>query len=351
MPGLLSATTGNITDSCFSLQRKGTSVARNLTQLELLIELEDVAARNVDRHLSMAKDWHPHDYVPWEQGRNFASMGGIDWAPEQSALNDVAKAAMVTNLLTEDNLPSYHREIAENFSQDGAWGTWVGRWTAEENRHGIVIRDYLVVTRGVDPVALENARMIHMTNGYSAMSVVDEKAGAFDVRVTSGAGFLYSVAYVTFQELATRVSHRNTGRVCDDPIADRMLARIAADENLHMIFYRNLCAAALDLAPDQAMEAIATIVIGFQMPGAGMPGWRRNGVLMAKHGIYDLRQHLEEVLLPVLRKWNIFERDDFGARGQKARDDLAAFLDRLRQDVVRFEEQRDRALARQRQLV
>ena len=45
---------------------------------------------------------------------------------------------MITNLLTEDNLPSYHREIAENFSQDGAWGTWVGRWTAEENRHGIV---------------------------------------------------------------------------------------------------------------------------------------------------------------------------------------------------------------------
>lgn len=72
---------------------------------------------------------------------------------------------MITNLLTEDNLPSYHREIAENFSQDGAWGgTWVGRWTAEENRHGIVMRDYLVVTRAVDPVQLERFRMEHMTN-------------------------------------------------------------------------------------------------------------------------------------------------------------------------------------------
>ncbi|UGT53860.1 acyl-ACP desaturase [Nocardia asteroides] len=321
-------------------------MARNLTQLELLIELEPIAASNVDRHLSMAKDWHPHDYVPWDQGRNFAAMGGIDWDTGQSALGEVARAAMITNLLTEDNLPSYHREIAENFSQDGAWGTWVGRWTAEENRHGIVIRDYLVVTRGVDPVALENARMIHMTNGYSAMAVVDEKARGADIRPDSGAGLLYSVAYVTFQELATRVSHRNTGRVCDDPIADRMLARIAADENLHMIFYRNLCAAALDLAPDQTMAAINTIVQGFQMPGAGMPGWRRNGVLMAKHGIYDLRQHLEEVLLPVLRKWNIFERNDFGAIGDQAREDLAAFLERLRADVVRFEEQRDRSLAR-----
>ncbi|WP_336082866.1 acyl-ACP desaturase [Nocardia sp. SSK8] len=321
-------------------------MARNLTQLELLIELEGVAADNVDRHLSMAKDWHPHDYVPWDEGRNFAAMGGTDWEPGQSRLSEVAKAAMITNLLTEDNLPSYHREIAENFSQDGAWGTWVGRWTAEENRHGIVIRDYLVVTRGVDPVALEQARMIHMTNGYSAMAVVDAKRPGFDIQVSSGAGFLFSVAYVTFQELATRVSHRNTGRVCDDPIADRMLARIAADENLHMIFYRNLCGAALDLAPDQTIEAINTIVQGFQMPGAGMPGWRRNGVLMAKHGIYDLRQHLEEVLWPVLRKWNIFERTDFGPRGEQCREDLAAFLDRLGADVLRFEEQRDRSLAR-----
>ncbi|GGN90043.1 acyl-ACP desaturase [Nocardia rhizosphaerihabitans] len=321
-------------------------MARNLTQLELLIELEPVAASNVDRHLSIAKDWHPHDYVPWDKGRNFAAMGGIDWDPAQSELSELAKAAMITNLLTEDNLPSYHREIAENFSKDGAWGTWVGRWTAEENRHGIAIRDYLVVTRGVDPVALEQARMIHMTNGYSAMAVVDAKAGDTDIRAHSVAGLLYSVAYVTFQELATRVSHRNTGRVCDDPIADRMLARIATDENLHMIFYRNLCAAALDLAPDQTIEAISTIVQGFQMPGAGMPGWRRNGVLMAKHGIYDLRQHLDEVLLPVLRKWNIFERTDFGARGEQARESLAAFLDRLRDDVVRFEEQRDRSLAR-----
>src|SRR5205085_875491 len=84
--------------------------------------------------------------------------------------------------------------------------------------------------------------------------------------------------------------------------------------NLHMIFYRNMCAAALDLAPDQALEAITDIVCNFQMPGAGMPDWRRNGVLMAKHGIYDLRQHLEDVVMPVLRKWNVFDRNDFTPR-------------------------------------
>ncbi|MEV0298553.1 acyl-ACP desaturase [Nocardia sp. NPDC050710] len=316
-------------------------MTRDLTQREILTELEPMAEDCVHRHLSMAKDWHPHDYVPWDEGRNFAALGGIDWEAEQSGLSEVAKAAMITNLLTEDNLPSYHREIAENFSRDGAWGTWVGRWTAEEMRHSTVIRDYLVVTRGVDPVALEEARMVHMTSGFSS--------GVSAADVDSGAGFLHSVAYVSFQELATRVTHRNTGRVCNDAIADKMLQRIAADENLHMIFYRTMCGAALDLVPDQAIEAIATVVQNFRMPGAGMPNFRRNGVLMAKHGVYDLRQHLEEVLQPVLRQWNLFGRTDFSGRGEQVREQLAAFLEDMEKvKIPRFEEQRDRALARER---
>jgi len=158
---------------------------------------------------------------------------------------------------------------------------------------------------------------------------------------------LHSVSYVTFQELATRVSHRNTGKVCDDPIADRMLQRIAADENLHMMFYRNICGAALDIAPDQTLEAVSHIVTNFQMPGAGMPNFRRNGVLMAKHGIYDLRQHLEDVVWPVLRKWRIFEREDFTARGENTREELAVFLEDLERQATKFEEMRDRSLARE----
>ena len=313
---------------------------RVMTDLDLLQELEQVAENNLNRHLSATTNWHPHDYIPWDQGRNFAAMGGTDWDPAESQLSEVARAAMITNLLTEDNLPSYHRQAADNFSLDGAWGTWVGRWTAEEGRHSIALRDYLVVTRSVDPVALEEARMAHMTHGFAPTAEEEERHKT---------DFLLSIAYVSFQELATRVSHRNTGKACGDPIADRLLARIAADENLHMIFYRDTCSAALDLAPDQAMEAIASIVENFRMPGQGMPNFRRNGVLMAKHGIYDPRQHLEDVLTPVLRKWKIFERTDFSAVGEQRREQLAAYMTDLEGQVLKFEEQRDRMLAREEQ--
>jgi acyl-[acyl-carrier-protein] desaturase len=296
----------------------------------VLIELEPVVAQNLDRHLAIAKEWHPHDYVPWDEGRNFAFLGGEDWSPEQSRLDETAKAAMFVNLLTEDNLPSYHREIATRFGRDGAWGTWVGRWTAEENRHGVALRDYLVVTRGVDPVALERARMDYMTLGYDSGDKTP----------------LEALAYVSFQELATRVSHRNTGKATGDPIADKLLARIATDENLHMVFYRNLMAAAFDIDPDLSMRAVTTEVVGFEMPGATMAGFRKNSMLIAKAGIYDLRLHYDEVVSPVLRAWRVYERTDLGPEGEKAREELAQFLTGLDAQATRFVESREKARAR-----
>ena len=313
----------------------------DLTQDELLYALEKAIPEIMEEHHAAAEAWNPHDWVPWDDGRNFAALGGHDWDPSQSRLSEVAKAAMITNLLTEDNLPSYHRVIADNFTLDDAWGWWVGRWTAEENRHSIVMRDYLVVTRGVDPVELEEIRMAHMTSGFNPLPDDDgQRDHSFDM--------LFAVAYVSFQELATRVSHRNTGKACGDPIADRMLQRVAADENLHMLFYRNIVAGALDLVPDQTMAAIHAIVTNFQMPGATMPNFRRNAVLIAKGGIYDLPQHMSDVVMPVLRKWRIFERDDFGPIGEYYRELLADFLEQMDVKVRKFEESRDRALERQR---
>jgi acyl-[acyl-carrier-protein] desaturase len=300
------------------------------THTRLLFELESVVEENLNRHLKLAQEWHPHDYVPWSQGRDFAFLGGEDWAPEQSELSETAKAAMFTNLLTEDNLPSYHREIATRFGRDGAWGTWVGRWTAEENRHGIALRDYLVVTRGVDPVELERARMDYMTSGYDSGDKTP----------------LEAVAYVSFQELATRVSHRNTGKATGDPIADRLLARIAKDENLHMVFYRNIVDAAFDIAPDETMRAVADEVIRFEMPGATMAGFRKNSVLIAKAGIYDLRLHHDDVVMPVLRYWKVFERDDLGPRGERAREELAAFMTGLDEKAATFVAKREEAAAK-----
>ena len=314
-------------------------MAKSLTDLELIRELEPIAEAGLNQHLASTRNWNPHDYVPWSDGSNYASLGGQEWDTEQSRLSDVARVAMVTNLLTEDNLPSYHRTIAEYFTIDDAWGAWVNRWTVEENRHGIALRDYLVATRAVDPIALEQARIAQVSAGFSP--------GQQGQRAIRPDSMLDALSYVTFQELATRVSHRNTGRACAEPIADQLLKRVAADENLHMIFYRGLTAAALDIAPDQAMTSIWRILVNFQMPGFAIPNFRRNAVKIAVGGIYDLRQHLDDVVLPVLRKWRIFERDDFGAEGARRRNELALYLKRMDSEAAKFGESKARYLERE----
>ena len=70
------------------------------------------------------------------------------------------------------------------------------RWTAEEGRHSIVLRDYLTVTRAIDPVALERARMAQVERGE-----VPQPDSTPDTMV-----------YVALQELATRIAHHNTGK-------------------------------------------------------------------------------------------------------------------------------------------
>jgi acyl-[acyl-carrier-protein] desaturase len=299
----------------------------NEIQARLIRDLEPVVAVELERHLSVQKNWYPHEYVPWSEGRNFAGpLNGDAWEAKDSRLTPVAQDSLVLNLLTEDNLPSYHTEIAISMGRDGAWGTWIERWTAEEARHSIVIRDYLMATRGVDPYELEDLRLAHMSLGYQTPYEND---------------MLHTIAYVSFQELATRISHRNTGKISNDPIAENMMQRVALDENLHMLFYRNTLSAALDMEPDAAMRAITDVVTNFGMPGANMPGFGRKAVQIALAGIYDMTQHLEEVVAPVLRAWNIFERTDLSSEGLKAREELAAFLDKTTIEADRFNEKRE----------
>ncbi len=296
-------------------------------QARLIRDLEPTVAVELERHLSVQKNWYPHEYVPWSEGRTFAGpLNGDAWEAKDSRLSVIAQDSLVLNLMTEDNLPSYHSEIAFAMGRDGAWGNWLERWTAEEARHAIVIRDYLMATRGVDPYELEDLRMAHMQLGYQTPYDND---------------MLHTVAYVSFQELATRISHRNTGKISHDPIAENLLQRVSLDENLHMIFYRNLLGKAIDLEPNAAMRAITDVVTNFAMPGVGMPGFGRKAVQIALAGIYDQKQHIDEVVAPVLRAWKVFERDDFDGEGNAARDELAAFITKAEADASRFIEKRD----------
>ena len=297
-------------------------MATEYDESALLRELEPAAGRLYDRHDAIAEEWFPHDYIPYRLGRDFDKE---PWTPDQPRLTGVAQTAFEIGLLTEDNLPSYHRLIHQMFGKgDGAWMSWIGRWTAEEGRHAIVLRDYLMVTRNIDPIALERGRMGQLQRG-------------FDLPAPDT---LHGLAYVAFQELATRISHYNTGRYSQDPVADRIMTRIATDENLHMVFYRDILAEAIKIEASAAVCAIVDEVINFRMPGAGIIGFMRKAAEIAKAGIYDIRVHRDEIVMPILRYWRIFELTGLNEAAEAARQRLGAHLEKLEAQAKQMEARR-----------
>lgn len=258
------------------------------TDIGLLTELEPRVEQLLERHLRQAKEWYPYTLVPWSRGRDYPA--DYEWSPEEAQLSEEARSALFVNVLTEDNLPYYFRDIERMFGRDGAWGEWVRRWTAEEGRHGQVLHDYLAVTRAIDPKALEQARMAQVQSGQ-----VPEPPNALE-----------GLAYVTLQELATRISHFNTGRYLDDPAGKAIMRRISFDENLHFLFYRDMMSAALEVDPSNAVISITKQVSDFAMPGVGITNFESHARTIARAGIYDMAIHHDQILKPVLlRDWGL----------------------------------------------
>ncbi|HEY2430387.1 MAG TPA: acyl-ACP desaturase [Acidimicrobiales bacterium] len=294
----------------------------------LLVTLDPTAERLLERHLATAKEWFPHEFVPWSRGRDFTPEER--WDPEACPMPPAVRSALYVNLLTEDNLPYYFHTIDNRFGEDrdSAFRTWNRRWAAEENRHAIVMRDYFMVTRALDPVALERARMAQM-----CQAVVPEPDSVGD-----------ALAYVALQELATRISHRNTGKLLEDRLGYEVMARVAADENLHYLFYRDLVTAALEVDPSGMVCAIERQVREFEMPGVGIIDFAAHAAAIARAGIYDFVIHHEQILVGVvLRHWKVDELEGLDPAAEEARQSLIAHIERVGRVARRFAERRSDA--------
>jgi acyl-[acyl-carrier-protein] desaturase len=291
-------------------------------------ELEPTVARLLERHLSSAKEWFPHEVVPWSRGRDFDPGHAWDDGDSDVTLSDELRSALFVNLLTEDNLPYYFRTIERTFGPQDAWGEWNRRWTAEEGRHSIAIRDYLTVTRAIDPVALERARMAQVSCGEVPEPPTPQDA----------------IAYVALQELATRISHHNTGKLIDDPAGYEVLKRVASDENRHYLFYRDLVTAALELDPSGMAVAIDRQVREFEMPGTGIVDFATHARAIANAGIYDFQVHHDQILQAVvIRHWALESLEGLDAEGEAARHSAVRHIGRVGKAAKRLARHRELA--------
>jgi acyl-[acyl-carrier-protein] desaturase len=247
----------------------------------LTLELEPVVEANMDRHLGTEEIWFAHDYVPFDRGENFAFLGGRDWDSSSMTLPRPYTDACEILLLLKDNLAAHHRELVDHFILEDWWGRWLGRWTAEEHLHAIALREYLVVTREVDPTANEEARVEYVTKGYRS-----EQYSQLEILV-----------YMAFTERTHAVFCRNLAANLEEPLLAGLVDRIARDEARHEEFFSNLVAHCLEYTRDETIAAIAARAADLQVVGADIDSYADKVQNVADAGIFgdeELRQSISD---------------------------------------------------------
>jgi acyl-[acyl-carrier-protein] desaturase len=259
----------------------------------LILELEPVVDENLARHLATEELWYAHDYVPFEQGENFAFLGGKDWDPSSVTLPKHVTDALEILLITKDNLAGYHRELVEHFILDERWGRWIGRWTAEEHLHAVALRNYLVVTREIDPTANEDVRVAHVMKGYRADTYSQ----------------IETLVFMAFFERAHAVFCRNLQAQIEEPVLAAMVGRIALDEERHEEFFANLVAHLVANDRDVTVAAIAKRAAALETIGADIEAYQDKVALVAESGIFD-DAAFRKVISDRITAWGVDEHPD-----------------------------------------
>ncbi|UQX10453.1 acyl-ACP desaturase [Candidatus Mycobacterium methanotrophicum] len=255
----------------------------------LMLELEPVVGENLNRHLDTEMLWFAHDFVPFDQGENYALLGGRDWDPSQVTLPKAITDACEILLVTKDNLAGYHRELVEHFILEENWGQWIGRWTAEEHLHAVALREYFAVTREIDPAANEQVRFQHVSmKGYRA----DQYSQVETLVVMA---FFERAHAVYCNNLATRI---------EEPVLAGLIAHIARDEERHEEFFANLVAHCLGYTHDETITAIAARVAEVQVVGADIDAYQDKVRNVADAGIFGTDQ-LRQVISDRITAWGL----------------------------------------------
>jgi acyl-[acyl-carrier-protein] desaturase len=213
-------------------------------QREILQALDPMIAAIHEDHLSRQKLWMPTEVLHPEYRPAAAP-------PEVTAM-------LVLNLLTEDGLPYFLALLVDHLGSENAIWSWSRTWTAEEDRHGSAIKQYLhlALTRE-QMIAVETMQYHYLSRGFWPQWGKDP---------------LKLFAYVVLQEKATQTSH---GGIADkaksfDPTLASMMRKIAAEESKHYKVYFRFFEAAMKLEPNAPLQALASVVRSFAMPGASI---------------------------------------------------------------------------------
>lgn len=293
-----------------------TDAARTMwRKVEVLRDLEPLVHELMVEHEAKRELWFPSELL--------APAAGED--PEEhrrtlrervAGIPDACRAALALNTLTEEGLPHFHRLLAVHLGDDSHWRNWNNLWTAEEDRHGAVLSDYMRDTGVVEQRTLESLKFEYIKAGFQPEWDKDP----------------YRVfVYTTLQERATQYSHANTGRVIGEyePLLGGILAKVAMEEARHFSFYRRMFTEILARDPSEALRSALHIMPAIDMPGVTIPGFKEFADVIRRSGIYGPRDYLK-IVQDQLAHWKIDALEGLDDFGRAAQEKLLEIPERLR---------------------
>ncbi len=291
---------------------------------EVLQDLEGAVRDLLSKHLSKRELWYPSEFLPADQGTdNDKEISALRRRAEE--ISDSARVALSLNILTEEGLPHFHRLVAQALGEDTPWREWNGVWTAEEDRHGNILRDYIRDSRLLNFSELERLQFDYIRSGFHPPWNGDP----------------YKIfVYTSAQEKATFVSHTNTGKLVSqqEPLLYTITQKIAQDESRHYAFYLNVFKEIIARDPNVALECAAEVMPSIEMPGISMRDFNEYADVVRRSGIYGPRDY-QKIVEQLISSWNIGVLTQLNDIGRKAQDRIMSIPVRL-QKVADFIESR-----------
>ena len=285
-------------------------------QVEVLRLISPTVDEMTETHLEKRKLWFSSDFLPANEKLSQEDEHILAEARKNAkTIPDSVRASLVMNTITEEGLPHFHRFISYHLGDESTWRRWNFLWTAEEDRHGNVLRDYIRDTRPFDFRKVEQLQYDFIEAGFDP----------FDSRSP-----YQTLVYTSLQERATQVAHRNTGKLLADrePLLHKILARIASEEALHFNFYRRAFREVLACDPNLALEAILKVMPSLNMPGIRMPGFRPMAELIRRTRIYGLWEY-KDIVEEAINYWQIEVLKNLNDLGNKAQDTIMTLPKRI----------------------
>ncbi|KAK6786887.1 hypothetical protein RDI58_015412 [Solanum bulbocastanum] len=302
-------------------------------KLEIFKSLEPWVSENIlPLRKPVEKCWQPIEFLP------DPSQGSEQFTEEvrvlrqrTSGISDEYFVMLVGNMLTEDALPTYQTlfNTLDGVRDDTGcspcpWAIWSRAWSAEENRHGDLLRTYLYLSGRVDML------MVDKTLQYLIGAGMD-----IGLENNPYLGFVYT----SFQERATCLSHGNMARLATeggDPMLARICGTIAADEKRHEHVYTRIVEKLLEVDPNTTMLAIAHMMkkkiimpMHLMYDGQDPNIFEHFTAIIERQGIYTSR-HYAEILEFFIIRWKLEKLEGLIGEARRAQDYVCGLPLRVR---------------------